>query len=276
MKNLEKEKIVIKDTKISVMKVNGVEYVSLTDIARLKNETYPNEVVKKWMSNNDSFEFYSLWEELFNKEFNSAEFGRIKINEAYKKSFVMTPNQWKRRTNARGIIPSSGKYSIGTFAHPDIALEFASWIDVTFKLYLIKEFQRLKELENKDKEWSAKRELAKVNYYIHTSSIKENLIVPELSKEQIYFTYASEADLLNVALFGVTASEWRKQNKELSGNMRDYASLEQLLILANMESYNSTLIEDGLSQKERIIKLNEMARKQIKVLKGKNELIEKG
>ena len=270
MQNLEKNKIIIKDTKIAVMKVNGVEYVSLTDIARLKNEIYPNEVVKKWMSNNDSFEFYSLWEELFNKDFNSAEFGRIKISEAYKKSFVMTPNQWKRRTNATGIIPSSGKYSVGTFAHPDIALEFASWIDVSFKLHLIKEFQRLKELENKEMEWSAKRELAKVNYHIHTNAIKENLIIPTLTKEQIYFTYASEADLLNVALFGITASEWKRNNKEIKGNMRDYASIEQLLVLANMESYNSTLIEEGLSQQVRIIKLNDMARNQIKVLQRNN------
>ena len=222
------------------------------------------------MSNNDAFEFYSLWEELFNRDFNSAEFGRIKIGEAYKKSFVMTPTQWKRRTNAIGIIPSSGKYSVGTFAHPDIALEFASWIDVSFKLYLIKEFQRLKELENKEIEWSAKRELVKVNYSIHTSAIKENLIVPELSKEQIYYTYASEGDLLNVALFGITASEWRKQNIELKGNMRDYASIEQLLILANMESYNVTLIEEGLSQKERIIKLNDMARNQMRILQINN------
>ena len=269
MKVEEKNEIVVKGVNVRYKRINEEDYICLTDIAKAKNSVFPNEVVKKWMSNNDSFEFYSLWEELFNKDFNSAESGRIKNNEAYKKSFVMTPTQWKKRTNAIGIVPSAGKYSEGTYAHKDIAFEFASWIDVCFRLYLIKEFQRLKEIEYKNEEWSAKRELAKVNYLIHTSSIKENLIVPELTKEQIYYTYASEADLLNVALFGITASEWRKKNKELKGNMRDYASIEQLLVLANMESYNSTLIGDGLSQQERIIKLNDMARNQMKVFEKK-------
>ena len=265
-----KNNIVLKGIEINYKRINNEEYISLTDIARLKNKDYPNDVIKKWMSNNDSFEFYSLWEELFNNNFNSAECGRIKDNEAYKKSFIMTPNQWKRRTNCLGIIPSAGKYSCGTYAHPDIALEFAGWIDVNFKLYLIKEFQRLKKEEYKSLEWNAKRELAKVNYKLQTNAIKENLIVPELTKDKINYVYASEADLLNVALFGKTSSEWRKENKELDGNMRDYASIEQLLVLANMESYNSTLIDEGFSQSERIVKLNNIARSQMKVLVKNN------
>ena len=170
----------------------------------------------------------------------------------------------------RYLIFAAGLRYGGTYAHKDIAFEFASWLSPEFKLYLITEFQKLKKIEYKNSEWSAKRELAKVNYHIHTSSIKENLIVPELTKEQIYYTYASEADLLNVALFGVTASEWRKQNGELKGNMRDYASVEQLLVLANMESYNAMLIEQSLDSKDRIVLLNNMAKSQIKVLQRSN------
>ena len=180
-------------------------------------------------------------------------------------SFLLSTTEWIEKTNAIGIVSKSGRYG-GTYAHKDIAFKFASWISVEFELYLIKEFQRLKEKEVKEIEWNAKRELAKVNYKIHTNSIKENLIVPELTKEQIYFTYASEADLLNVALFGITAGEWRKQNKDKVGNMRDYASIEQLLVLSNMESYNSMLIEQGLEQSERIVLLNKMAKSQMKVL----------
>ena len=185
----------------------------------------------------------------------------------------MSPTQWVKRTNSMGFISKRGKYSTGTYAHKDIAFEFASWLSSEFKLYLITEYQRLKEKEIKEIEWNAKRELAKVNYRIHTNSIKENLIVPELTKEQIYFTYVSEGDLLNVALFGITAGEWRKQNKDKIGNMRDYASIEQLLVLSNMESYNSMLIEQGLEQSERIVLLNKMAKSQMKVLCN-NKLIE--
>jgi len=213
-------------------------------------------------------EYLGLWEILNNASFKPIEFDRFKSKVGLN-SFTLFPQEWIEKTNAIGIVCKSGRYG-GTYAHKDIAFKFASWISVEFELYLIKEFQRLKEQEYKNDEWSAKRELAKVNYHIHTNSIKENLIVPQLSKEQIYYTYASEADLLNVALFGLTASQWRKSKKELTGNMRDYASIEQLLVLANMESYNSTLIEEGLNQNERILKLNEMARNQIKVLQRNN------
>ncbi|MCL2522545.1 MAG: KilA-N domain-containing protein [Erysipelotrichales bacterium] len=260
----------------SKTEINGLEvtfstrgkeiYISLTDIAKLKNVDDPSDVIKKWMTNKDSFDFYSLWEELSNPDFNSAEFCRIKIEELGYNAFVMTPTKWKKLTNAIGIIPSAGKYSEGTFAHPDIALEFASWIDSRFKLYLIKEFQRLKGEEQKQLEWSAKRELAKINYVIHTDAIKENLIFPLLTKDQINHVYANEADMLNVALFGNTASNWSRNNPDKKGNMRDYASIEQLLVLANIESYNAILIEQGLPQAQRIVLLHETAKKQLETL----------
>ena len=268
MANVDNKKIVVKAKEISIMKVRGIDYISLTDIARFKNDKNPGDVIIKWMSNKNSFDLYCLWEELFNKDFKLAESREFKTESSIQ-SFTMSPSRWIESCNAIGFVSKRGKYDGGTFAHPDIAFEFASWIDVSFKLYLIKEFQRLKEKEVKEIEWSAKRELAKVNYKTHTNSIKENLIVPELSKEQIYFTYATEGDLLNVALFGITASEWRKQNKDKIGNMRDYASVEQLLVLSNMESYNSMLIEQGLKQSERIVLLNKMANSQIKVLQNK-------
>lgn len=272
---MERNKIVVKDSYISIIRVEGVDYISLTDIAKFKNIRNPGDVIIKWMSNKSSFDFYCLWEELFNENFKLAESREFK-NESSTQSFTMSPSRWIEMCNSKGFISKRGKYEGGTFAHPDIAFEFASWIDTSFKLYLIKEFQRLKELEGKEKDWSAKRELAKVNYHIHTGAIKENLIVPMLTKEQIYFTYASEADLLNVALFGLTASEWRKINTNLSGNMRDYASIEQLLVLANMESYNAMLIDQGLDSNERIILLNKMAIKQTKILEDNNgKIIEK-
>jgi hypothetical protein len=181
----------------------------------------------------------------------------------------MTPKRWKDDFNAIGIIPGAGKYSAGTFAHRDIAFEFASWLSPEFKLYLVTEFQRLKSIEKKELEWSAKRELAKLNYRIHTDAIKENL-VPILTDEQIKYVYADEADLLNVALFGKTAAQWRKKNPTLKGNIRDYASIEQLLVIANMESYNAILIEQKLPQSERLVQLNNMAKSQLRVLQQSN------
>jgi len=261
-----KNKMEVRGVEIATKKNGDVTYISLTDIARLKNPDNPADVINKWMTNKDSFDFYSLWEELFNADFNLAESREIKINEVGYNSFTMSPSQWKKRTNAIGIIPSAGKYSEGTFAHPDIAMEFASWIDTPFKLYLIKEFQRLKAEEQKALEWTAKREFAKINYRIHTDAIKENLIVPALTEKQISYVYASEADMLNVALFGKTAGEWKLKNHDLKGNMRDYASVEQLLVLANLESYNAILIAQGLSQAERIVLLNKTARKQLETL----------
>ena len=266
--NTEKENLIVKGIEVSYKRINEEDYICLTDIAKAKNPKHSGVVIMHWLRNQSTIKYLGLWEEFNNENFKVTEFGNFKI-DCGDNSFVLTPQEWIEKTNAIGIVCKSGRYG-GTYAHKDIAFKFASWISVEFELYLIKEFQRLKKQEYKSIEWSAKRELAKVNYHIHTSAVKENLVIPALTKEQIYFTYASEADLLNVALFGITASEWRKNNKELKGNMRDYASVEHLLVLANMESYNSTLIEEGLSQQERIVKLNDMAKNQIKVLQRNN------
>lgn len=256
---------------INFKKINDKDYISLTDISKFVNVNDPSGVIRNWMSNKDSFAFYSLWEEINNPDFNSVEMRRIKIEEVGYNRFTMTPKRWKEDFNAIGIIPSAGKYSAGTFAHRDIAFEFASWLSPEFKLYLITEFQRLKIQEQKELEWNAKRELAKLNYHIHTDAIKEN-IVPTLNERQIAFVYANEADVLNVALFGKTAGEWRKENPGKKGNIRDYASIEQLLIIANMESYNAALIEQNISQGERLKMLNAMARSQLRILQNQNTM----
>lgn len=260
------DKLVVKDIDINYKRIDDIDYISLTDIAKYKNPINPADVINKWMSNKDSFDFYCLWEELFNPDFNLVESREIKINEVGYNAFTMSPSQWNKRTNAIGIKPSAGKYSIGTLAHPDIAMEFASWIDTTFKLYLIKEFQRLKDAEQKQLGWSAKRELAKINYRIHTDAIKENLIPVELSPTQISIVYASEADVLNVALFGITAAEWRNQNADKKGNIRDYATINELICLSNMENINAVFIQDGVPQSERLHKLNQVAISQMRVL----------
>ena len=265
---MEKDNIVVKGIGVSYKRINEEDYICLTDIAKVKNPDNSNKIIENWMRNRMTIEYLGLWEILNNKNFKPLEFEGFRM-DAGLNSFTISPKEWIEKTNAIGIVSKSGRYG-GTYTHKDIAFKFASWISVEFELYLIKEFQRLKEQEYKSIEWTAKRELAKVNYKIHTNSIKENLIVEELTKEQIYFTYASEADLLNVALFGITAGEWRKQNKDLDGNMRDYASIEQLLVLANMESYNAMLIEQGLRSSERIVLLNKMAKSQIKVLERNN------
>ena len=266
---MEKENIVVKGVNISYKRINEEDYICLTDIAKYKNVEDPRFVIYNWLRNKETLKYLGLWETLNNVNFNRVEFDTV-IKEAGTNSFMITPNKWVGTLRGKSIFVTAGRYNSGTYAHKDIAFEFASWLSPEFKLYLITEFQRLKKEENKSLEWTAKRELAKVNYKIHTSSIKENLIVEELNKEQIYFTYASEADLLNVALFGITAGEWRKQNKDLEGNIRDYASVEQLLVLANMESYNAMLIEQGLRSSERIVLLNKMAKSQIKVLERNN------
>ena len=267
---MENDNIIVKGIEVSYKRINEEDYINITDLAKYVNEKDPSGVIRNWMSNKDAFHFYSLWEIINNKKFNSAQMHIIKNNEVGYNRFTMTPKRWKEEFFGTGIIPSAGKYSEGTYAHKDIAFEFASWLSPEFKLYLITEFQRLKKEEYKSVEWNAKRELAKVNYKIQTSAINNNLIVPELTKEQINYVYASEADMLNVALFGTTASEWRKENKKLEGNMRDYASVEQLLVLANMESYNAMLIEQGLESKDRIVLLNNMAKSQMKVLLKNN------
>ena len=252
---------------VRVMRVDTIDYISLTDLAKYQNENDPSGVIRNWMSNKNSFDFYNLWEELHNENFNSVESHRIKIDEVGYNRFTMTPNRWKKEFNAIGIIPSSGKYSIGTFAHPDIAFEFASWLNVEFKLYLIMEFQRLKQNESYQNKinWSVRRELAKTNYKIHTDSIKEN-IIPTLTEKQKLYVYANEADILNVALFGMTAKEWKDQNPSLNGNMRDYANILQLVILSNLENLNSEMIAQGISQNVRLEKLNAIAKKQYNIL----------
>ena len=265
MKNKVSTIINVNNAKIGVLRINNDDYISLTDIAKQKNSKNPADVVIKWMSNKDSFSFYSLWEELFNPSFNFARFREIKMNEVGYNSFTMSPTRWNKDFNAIGIISSSGKYSKGTFAHPDIALEFASWIDTSFKLFLIKEFQRLKNNEayQNQIEWNVRRIIAKSNYRIHTDAVKDKLILPVLTKEQINKTYASEADVLNVALFGMTARQWRLKNKDKTGNVRDYATIEQLIVLSNMESVNSILIREDIPQKERLLKLNGYALTQL-------------
>lgn len=252
---------------VRVMRVDNVDYISLTDLAKYQNENDPSGVIRNWMSNKNSFDFYNLWEELHNENFNSVESHRIKIDEVGYNRFTMTPNRWKKEFNAIGIIPSSGKYSIGTFAHPDIAFEFASWLNVEFKLYLITEFERLKQNESYQNkiDWSVRRELAKTNYRIHTDSIKEN-IIPILTEKQKLYVYANEADILNVALFGMTAKEWKDKNPTLDGNMRDYANILQLVILSNLENLNSEMIVQGIEQKTRLERLNEIAKKQYNIL----------
>lgn len=254
---------------IGIMRVNNTDYISITDLAKYANAEDPSGVIRNWMSNQNSFAFYSLWEEINNPDFNSVESHGIKMNEVPYNRFTMTPNRWKKDFNAIGIIPSSGRYSKGTYAHPDIAFEFASWLSPEFKLYLITEFQRLKanEAYQNKIEWHANRTLAKANYLIHTDAIK-NYIVPELSEQQKKFVYAEEADVLNVALFGMTSKEWRIKNPELAkeGNIRDFTDILHLIILNNLENLNAELIEMGMSQQDRLVRLNNSAKKQIELL----------
>ncbi len=241
------------------------EYISLTDIARYKSDE-PNDVIKNWMRNKDTIAFLGLWESLHNPDFKPVEFDGFK-KEAGFNSFTMSPIKWIDGVNAKGIISKAGRYG-GTFAHSDIALEFASWISPEFKLYIIKDYKRLKSDENSrlSLNWNLNRELSKLNYKIHTDAIKENLIIPELTPQQKSFVYADEADLLNVALFGKTAKEWRLQNPGKKENLRDYTDLHHLLVLSNLESYNAILIEQNLSQKERLELLRETALKQLKTI----------
>jgi hypothetical protein len=264
----------VKDNLVKVMRVNGVDYISLTDLASYINPNDPSGVIRNWMSTRNSFSFYSLWEELNNPDFNSVKSHGIKIDEVPYNRFTMTPNRWKKEFNAIGIIPSSGKYSKGTFAHPDIALEFASWIDPAFKLYLIKEFERLKHNETYQEriEWSVRRSLSKTNYRIHTDSIKEN-IVPTLTDKQKLFIYANEADVINVALFGMTAKEWRENNPDKEGNIRDYTDILHLVVLSNLEVLNVSMIENNISQKDRLEQLNKTARRQINILANDGNIV---
>ena len=266
----------VKNLKISILHVNNIDYISLTDLARFQNSSDPSFTVKNWLRRVSTIDYIGLWEQLHNKEFNLVEFDQIKT-EYGKNSFAMSPSQWIKRTKAIGIISKGGRYSIGTFAHPDIAFEFASWLSPEFKLYLITEFERLKNKESYQYklEWSANRLLSKVNYLVHTDAVKE-IIVPKLTEKQKRFVYANEADVLNVALFGMTAKEWREQNQELAldGNMRGYTDLLHLIILNNLENSNAEMIKLGIPQQERLIKLNESARRQIELLKNNNRINE--
>lgn len=265
-KEIIKTQMKVKENLVSVMRVGGIDYISLTDLARYKNHLTPGDVIIKWMSNKSSFDFYCLWEELSNPNFKLAKSREFK-NDSATQSFTMSPSRWIKETNAIGFVSKRGKYDGGTFAHPDIALEFASWIDSAFKLYLIKEFERLKQNESYQSkiDWSVRRELAKTNYKIHTDSIKQN-IIPTLTEKQKLYVYANEADILNVALFGMTAKEWKDKNSNLDGNMRNYSDILQLVILSNLENLNSEMIAQGIEQKIRLEKLNEIAKKQYSIL----------
>lgn len=257
-------KITVKDTDLTILNINDAEYVCITDLARYKNVEHTDDVIKNWIRNRNTIELLGIWELLHNPNFKPVEFDGFK-KEAGLNGFVITPKRWIEATNAIGIVSKSGRYG-GTYAHRDIALEFASWISIEFKLYLLKEFQRLKEEEQKTFGWSAKRELAKINYHIHTEAIKHNLIPAELTAKQTSIIYANEADVLNMALFGITAKEWRDANPKLKGNIRDYATINELICLSNMENLNAVFINEGLPQQERLIKLNQIAIQQMKIL----------
>lgn len=256
--------IQVKDTLIRTMQQNGIDYVCITDIARQKNDIDPNGVIANWMRNRNTIEFLGIWEQLYNPSFNPTEFEGFR-NEAGLNAFTMSPSRWVEHTNAIGIFSVAGRYG-GTYARTDIAFEFASWVSVEFKLYLVKEFQRLKSEEQKQIGWSIKRELSKLNYRIHTDAIKQNIIPEEIDAYHKSLIYAEEADVLNVAMFGITAKEWRDANPDKKGNIRDYATINELICLSNMENLNAVFINDGLSQSERLVKLNKIAIQQMQVL----------
>jgi len=262
------KKIDVKGASITISSKEKEDYISLTDIAKYKDSERTDYIIQNWLRNRNTIEFLGIWEKLHNPDFNSIEFDGFK-NSAGLNSFVLTSKQWINRTNAIGIISKSGRYG-GTFAHKDIAFEFAAWVSVEFKIYLIKEFQRLKEHESQGIEWNVKWQLTKINYRIHTDAIKENLIPDNLTPVQINHVYANEADVLNMALFGKTAKQWRDENAEKKGNIRDYANVSQLVCLANLENLNAVFINEGLKQPERLAKLNQIAIGQMKILLQEN------
>ncbi|MGJ3241644.1 MAG: KilA-N domain-containing protein [Opitutales bacterium] len=259
-------RINVQGTEIAVIRRDDEDFISLTDIAKSRNAEHPDDLIRNWLRNRNTLELLGIWEQLHNPNFNPVEFDGIK-KLAGLNSFTLTPKQWIDKTGAAGIVSKAGRYG-GTYAHRDVAFEFASWVSVEFKLYLIKEFQRLKEDENRrlSLAWNLNRTLAKINYRIHTDAIQSHLIPPEVTPQQAAFTYASEADLLNVALFGQTASQWRTANPDKDGNMRDHATLEQLLVLANLENMNAELIHMELTQSDRVKRLNAIAIRQMQTL----------
>ena len=255
-------KIIVQDAEITVVSIEERDYISLTDMVKpIENGL---ALIEKWLRNKNTIEFLGIWEEMYNPNFNSPEFEGIK-NMAGLNRFILSAKQWIEKTNAIGIIAKAGRYG-GTYAHKDLAFEFASWVSPQFKLYLLREFQRLKEEEQKQLGWSAKRELSKINYHIHTDAIKQNLIPETLTQQQTSIIYANEADVLNMALFGMTARQWRELNPDLKGNIRDYASINQLICLSNMENLNAVFINKGMSQSERLVELNRIAIQQMSVL----------
>lgn len=274
-KDIIKTEIYVKDNKINVIRINNIEYISLTDLARYANPEEPKIPIQTWMRNKDIISYLGLWEKFNNENFKGIEFTTFE-SEAGKHSFYMSPQKWIKETNAIGIISKSGNKG-GTFAHSDIAFEFASWLSPEFKLYLIQEFERLKKKEAYQYkiEWRANRVLSKVNYLIHTNAVKTNIITI-LTDEQKRYIYAEEADVLNVALFGMTAKQWRIQNPKLAenGNIRDHTDLLHLIILSNLENINAELINLGVSQNKRLIKLNEVARRQVKILESNKAIKE--
>jgi hypothetical protein len=262
----KQSKIIVQGTAIAIYTIAQKDYISITDIAKYRNSEAPADVVKNWLRNRSTIEFLGLWEKLNNPQFKLVEFDQFR-NDAGSNYFVLSPKKWIDTTNAIGITSKSGKYG-GTFAHQDIAFEFASWISAEFKLYILKEFERLKqeEIEQKKLEWSVSRTIAKVNYIIHTDAVKAHLIPEDISKQKKKFIYADEADLLNIALFGKTAQEWRNENPKLKGNIRDFATLEQLVVLSNLESYNSELIKQKIPAEKRLEQLNRIAIDQMRIL----------
>ena len=257
-------KITVQNTQITVVTINERDYISLTDMVR--NIENGLALIEKWLRNKNTIEFLGIWEEMYNPNFNSPEFEGIK-NAAGLNRFILSVKQWVEKTNSRGIIAKAGRYG-GTYAHKDIAFEFAMWISPEFKVYLIREFQRLKDEEQKQLGWTAKRELSKINYRIHTDAIKQNLIPEEVTAAQASIIYAEEADVLNVAMFGQTAKQWREAHPELKGNIRDYASINELICLANMENINAVLIDEGVPQGDRLVRLNQIAINQMRVLEN--------
>jgi len=263
-------KIKVLSQEITVASIKEEDYISLTDIARYKNRERTDDLIRNWLRNRNTLEFHGIWEHLNNPGFNPVEFDGIRI-QAGLNSFTLTPKQWIEKTGAIGIVSKAGRYG-GSYAHKDIAFEFASWVSVEFKLYLIKEFQRLKEYERKTLGWDIRRNLAKINYRIHTDAIQQHLIPPELNKQQTSVVYASEADVLNLALFGKTAAQWRESNPDKTGNMRDEANVTQLVCLSNLENLNALSIAEGLPQKERLERLNRIAIHQMTLLAGDERL----
>ncbi len=261
---------------VSILTIRETDYICITDIARYRNPDHTDDLIRNWLRNRNTIEYLGIWEQLNNPDFNPVEFDGFR-KQAGLNSFTLSPKLWLERTNAIGIISKSGRYG-GTYAHKDIAFEFASWISVEFKLYLIKEFQRLKEDERRLLGWDIRRNLAKINYRIHTDAVKENLIPPELTQTQANLVYANEADVLNMALFGMTAKQWRESHSGVKGNIRDMANISQLVCLSNLENLNALFISEKIPQSERLLRLNRIAIQQMKLLSGDSAIarIEKG